>query len=98
MAGTYLGQRGGYSPYSTNCTLQSSDLIVQVMADNLTVMLPDATSFEAGSIYYINNDDVSNTTVVPMGGQNINNLSSYPIQDPFNGIAIYSNGLNWRTI
>jgi hypothetical protein len=89
----------GYNPQYADYQVVESDYIVQVMASNLLILLPDATLVNPGRIYYINNDNVVNTVVSTNGLQDINgSFSGYAFNDPFNGGGFYSTGTNWRTI
>lgn len=89
----------GYNPQYLDYQVIDSDYIVQVMASNLLILLPDATLVKPGRIYYINNDNVFNTVVSTNGMQDINgSFSGYVFNDPFNGGGFYSTGTNWRTI
>mgnify|MGYP000084176829 FL=1 len=89
----------GYNPQYVDYQVVESDYIVQVMASNLLILLPDATLVKPGRIYYINNDNVVNTVVSTNGLQDINgSFSGYDFNDPFNGGGFYSTGTNWRTI
>lgn len=76
-----------------------TDNIIEVEANNLTITLLDATIVEEGKIYYVNNGNVIGTSVIPQGGQFINDtLTTWSINVPYNGTGYYSNGTGWRTI
>jgi hypothetical protein len=81
-------------------TLTSSDEIILVDTNAVTLTLPTAVNIE-GTVYTIkkiNTEYDEALTIDPAGSETVDSQATYVIYDVNSGVSIVSNGTNWLII
>lgn len=91
---------GSYRAFTGNTTASTTDYALAFTGTTAsTVTLPDATGC-TGRIYLIKNSNTAGVTplvtVVTTSSQTIDGLSSYLLDQHFEGVMLTSNGTNWN--
>lgn len=78
-----------------NYTVQNTDNIIQVGANNLTITFPDATNgLILGKKFTVKNLNFTGTIINPAVGQTIADLTSFPLTNAQFSVDVYADGEN----
>jgi hypothetical protein len=83
-----------YTTTSTNYTILDTDYVVEVLANNVTLTMPDATTYGTDHLI-IKNSGTGIVTVNTVGGQTIDDVTTLQLTNQYESITLIGDNSNY---